>query len=154
LTAYHALRKPGIRGIICLPMTQSQEEALYDFLDNVTEPFDLGDVVSYIRKIEAIRNEAEPLTRVAREVEFYINSRKLAFSDGEKRWVSRRAFFEPLSFVINPSRLELVNGIFIPGHRCVPFANTSLLPQEYVFFSDLFPPSRPRLPCVRRLQGQ
>ena len=110
-------------------MTAGQEEALYDFLDNATSAFELDEIVTYIKRINPKR-----INRLAMEVEAYINSRKLAFPAGIKRWVSRRSCFEPLSFVISPARLELVNGILIPGHRCVPFANSSLLPQEYSFF--------------------
>jgi hypothetical protein len=47
--------------------------------------------------------------------------------------VSRRGCFEQAAFVICPSRLELLNGVLIPGHRCVPFANPALLPHEYQF---------------------
>ena len=110
-------------------MTPSQEEALYEFLDNTAGAFELDDVVSHIRKVEPKR-----INRLAVEAEAFINLRKLAFPSGIRRWVSRRGFFEPLTFVISPTRLELVNGILIPGHRCVPFANTNLLPQEYSFF--------------------
>jgi len=110
-------------------MTANQEETLYDFLDNVTGIFELDDVVSFMRRIEPAR-----FSQLAVETAAFINSRNLAFSAGKQRWVSRRGFFEPLSFVISPTRLELVNGILIPGHRCVPFANASLLPHDYTFY--------------------
>jgi hypothetical protein len=110
-------------------MTPSQEEALYDFLDNTAEPFELGDAVSFILTVDPER--ARSLTP---DVEAFINFRSLAFPLGDKRWVSRRGFFEPLPFVLSPSRMELVNGILIPGHRCIPFANSGILPNEYSFF--------------------
>jgi len=109
-------------------MTQGQEEALYDFLDSVTGSFDLDEVVSFIQMIEPKRKGL-----LAQEVESYINNRNMAFIVKNRCWMSRRGFFAPLSFVISPSRLELVNGILIPGHRCVPFANGGLLPHEYIF---------------------
>ena len=112
-----------------LPMNVNQEEALYEFLDNVTESFELDDAIHYIRMIDPKR-----INRLAGEVEAFINFRNLAFPVGNRQWVSRRAFFGPLPFVISPTRLELVNGILIPGHRCVPFANSNLLPQEYSFY--------------------
>ena len=110
-------------------MIASQEEALYDFLDNATEAFELNEAVSRIKKTDAKRSG-----RLAAEVDAFISSRNLAFPAGEKRWISRRGCFEKLTFVISPTRLELVNGILIPGHRCIPFANAGLLPQEYNFF--------------------
>ena len=109
-------------------MNVSQEEALYDFLENVSESFKLDEILSYIRVIDSRR-----INWLAGEVESFINYRNLAFPVGNKRWVSRRAFFGQLPFVISPTRLELVNGILIPGHRCVPFANSNLLPQKYSF---------------------
>ncbi|MCL2602478.1 MAG: plasmid pRiA4b ORF-3 family protein [Treponema sp.] len=110
-------------------MTANQEEAIYEFLDNAVEPFELDDIVNYVRK-----NEPSRVSHLAMEIAASINSRNLAFPVGENRWVSRRGFFQPLSFVISPTRLELLNGILIPGHRCVPFANAALLPQEYSFY--------------------
>ena len=110
-------------------MTTSQEETIYDFLENIAGTFELADLVSYMRRVEPGR-----FNQLAAETASFINFRNLAFPVGKQRWMSRRGFFEPLSFVISPSRLELLNGIFIPGHRCVPFANSGMLPQEYTFF--------------------
>ena len=109
-------------------MTFSQEDALYEFLDNAAEPFDLEMVVSFIRMIDSTRTH-----RLAYEVKELLDFRKLAFSLGNRQWISRRGCFEPIPFVISPTRLELLNGILIPGHRCVPFANPVILPQEYTF---------------------
>ncbi|MDR3122775.1 MAG: plasmid pRiA4b ORF-3 family protein [Treponema sp.] len=110
-------------------MTENQEDALYEFLENHREPFALNDVVGFIRLLDASRN-----SRLAEEVAAFIDSQSIAFPLENGTWVSRRGYFEPLRFVISPTRSELLNGILIPGHRCVPFANPSLLPQEYRFF--------------------
>jgi hypothetical protein len=109
-------------------MTIDQEDALLDFLENVTEPFDLEDVVTYIRMVDPKR-----INKLAAEVEAFINFRNIAFQTGNRRWISRRGCFESARFVISPTKLELLNGILIPGHRCVPFANPALLPHEYKF---------------------
>jgi hypothetical protein len=109
-------------------MTVNQEDALYDFLENVTEPFSMDEVHSFIRMIEPKRNH-----RLSTEIASFIDTRHIAFPVGGKRWISRRGCFESARFIITPTRLELVNGILIPGHRCIPFANPVLLPQEYSF---------------------
>ncbi|MDR0599287.1 MAG: plasmid pRiA4b ORF-3 family protein [Treponema sp.] len=109
-------------------MTINQEDALYDFLENVTEPFTLEDISAFIRMVEAKRNG-----RLAAEIASFMDTRRMAFPLGGKRWISRRGAFEHQRFVIKPTRLEIANGIFIPGHRCIPFANPVLLPQEYRF---------------------
>jgi hypothetical protein len=110
-------------------MTENQEDALYEFLDNCRAAFTLNDVVSFIRLLDASRN-----SYLAEEIAARIASQNLAFPVDRNIWVSRRGYFEPLSFVISPTRSELLNGALVPGHRCVPFANPALLPQEYRFF--------------------
>jgi hypothetical protein len=109
-------------------MTVNQEGALKEFLDNITEPFTLSDVVAFVRMIDPKRSG-----RLSMEISSFIEARNIAFRLGTNRWVSRRGCFEPVRFVISPTRLELLNGILIPGHRCVPFANPDLLPQKYTF---------------------
>ncbi|MDR2048631.1 MAG: plasmid pRiA4b ORF-3 family protein [Treponema sp.] len=109
-------------------MTIGQEDTLYDFLENVTEPFSLDDIAAFIRMVEPKR-----LSRLNAEIASFIDTRRIAFPLGGKRWISRRGCFESLRFVISPTNLELLNGILIPGHRCIPFANPALLPQEYSF---------------------
>ncbi|GHV87763.1 hypothetical protein AGMMS50267_01230 [Spirochaetia bacterium] len=116
-------------GIFILTMTTSQEDALYEFLENVTEPFTLDNVTSFVRMLAPQKS-----SRLGAEIGALIDARNIAFRLGDKYWISRRGCFEPAKFVIRPSRIELVNGILIPGHRCVPFANPVLMPQEYLFY--------------------
>ncbi len=114
-------------------MTVVQEDALYDFLDDASAPFSTASAAAFVR-----RRESGSSRRIVEEVEAFLRSRKLAFpletadSSGAE-WVSRRAFFSSGSFSIAPTRLEIRNGILIPGHRCVPFANPILLPHEFQF---------------------
>jgi hypothetical protein len=109
-------------------MTYKQEEALYDFLDNTAVPFELDEVVNFIHTADSTWSK-----RLANETAAFLDFRHIAFNMGGRQWISRRGCFESASFVINPTKVELLNGILIPGHRCVPFANPELLPQEYVF---------------------
>ncbi|MDR2069074.1 MAG: plasmid pRiA4b ORF-3 family protein [Spirochaetaceae bacterium] len=110
-------------------MTENQEDALYDFLENITEPFTLEDVMVFVRMVDFSKN-----AHLAGEIASFIDSQNVAFRLGKNQWVSRRGCFEPVRFVISPTRSELLNGILIPGHRCIPFANPALLPQEYSFY--------------------
>ena len=109
-------------------MTINQEDALYDFLENVTEPFTLDDICAFVRLIEPKKS-----AHLNSETASFIETRHMAFPLDGKRWISRRGAFEKVRFVINPTRLEIANGILVPGHRCLPFANPVLLPQEYRF---------------------
>jgi hypothetical protein len=110
-------------------MTGIQEDAFYDFLDNIAEPFTLDDVISFVKMMEP-----KQAGHLRIELSSLLGSRKLAFQLNGRYWVSRRGCFESVPFVITPSKMELLNGILIPGHRCIPFANPSLMPQEYHFF--------------------
>jgi len=110
-------------------MDLEQEEALYEFLENASEPFTLDDITVYVQA-----SGQKPSKQLAKEIGAYLDIRKIAFRQDNKHWVSRKACFEPAVFVITPSRLELLNGILIPGHRCVPFANPLTLPNYYKFF--------------------
>lgn len=117
-------------------MTVVQEDALYDYLDDAAQPFTTAAAAAAIR-----RKEPGGSRRLAEEVEAFLRSRRLAFpldpkaSNGAE-WVSRRAFFASGVFSIAPTRLEIRNGILIPGHRCVPFANPILLPHEFQFLFE------------------
>jgi hypothetical protein len=110
-------------------MELDQEEALYEFLENAILPFTLEEITSYVQASGKKRNK-----KLSLEIAAYLDLRKIAFRQDSKHWVSRRGCFEPVEFVISPSRLELLNGILIPGHRCVPFANPLTLPHRYEFF--------------------
>jgi len=110
-------------------MDLEQEEALYEFLENATEPFTLDDITIYVQASGQKSNK-----KLAMEIDAYLDARKIVFKQNNRYWVSRRTCFEPAVFVVTPSRLELLNGILIPGHRCVPFANPLTLPHRYKFF--------------------
>jgi hypothetical protein len=110
-------------------MTPNQEDALFNFLENVTEPFTLKDVTEFVRMLDPTRAENVPM-----EIAALIESHNVAFRLDNRQWVSRRGCFENVPFVISPTKLELLNGILIPGHRCIPFANPGALPHEYQFF--------------------
>jgi len=110
-------------------MTPNQEDALYNFLENTTSPFNLKSVAGYVYK-----QDSEWAENLHAEITAFLESGDLAFRLDSRRWISRRGFFEGIPFIISPTKLELLNGILIPGHRCVPFANPAKLPHEYEFF--------------------
>jgi hypothetical protein len=110
-------------------MDLEQEEALYEFLENISEPFTLDEITIYVQA-----SGQKPSKQLAMEIGAYLDIRKIAFRQDNKFWVSRKTCFETSVFAITPTRLELLNGILIPGHRCVPFANPLTLPHLYKFF--------------------
>jgi hypothetical protein len=110
-------------------MTPNQEDALYNFLDNAVVPFTLRQIAEYVRAQDPDWAENLPA-----EINAFFASTLVAFRVDGNRWISRRGFFENVPFAISPTKLELINGILIPGHRCLPFANPAKMPQEYEFF--------------------
>ena len=110
-------------------MEIAQEEALLDFLDNTVVPFTLDDISLYVQGFAKKR-----VANLKNEITVYLEKRKIAFKQDKRRWISRRALCEPVPFVISPTKLELANGILIPGHRCVPFANPAISLHHYQFF--------------------
>jgi len=111
-------------------MTPNQEDALHTFLENITEPFTLEIVAGFVRMMDdSVQNRNLPM-----EIAAFLKSCDMAFLMDNGYWLSRRGCFEDVPFVISPTRLELLNGILIPGHRCVPFANPMAMPHEYKFF--------------------
>ncbi|MDR2494462.1 MAG: plasmid pRiA4b ORF-3 family protein [Spirochaetaceae bacterium] len=112
-------------------MTTNQEDALYEFLESRIEPFTPEDAATYIRKQSGSRTG-----RLAAEIATLLEYRNIAFQMEGRKWLTRRGCFQNAVFAVTPSRLELLNGILIPGHRCLPFANPMLLPKDYLFFWD------------------
>jgi hypothetical protein len=110
-------------------MTSDQEEALYSFLDEADSAFTLKEITWKIRTKDTKR-----FGRLQAEIANLFNNRRIAFPVEDNKWLSRRGLFGGARFVISPTRSELLNGILIPGHRCVPFANPFVPPQNYKFF--------------------
>ena len=123
------LRFLRFQGIVIATMTPTQEDALFNFLENVTEPFTLDDITEFVRMLDSAWAETLPM-----EIAALIDTHNVAFRLDNRQWLSRRGCFENVPFVISPTKLELLNGILIPGHRCIPFANPAALPHEYKFF--------------------
>jgi hypothetical protein len=112
-------------------MTSDQEEALYTFLEEKDAAFTLKEAALAIWKIHS--KDSKRLGRLQAEIANIFITRHIAFPAGENKWLSRRGLFGRARFVISPTRAELLNGLLIPGHRCIPFANPCVPPQEYKF---------------------
>jgi hypothetical protein len=109
-------------------MTIEQEDRLYTFLEERIEPFDVAEAVEVI-----VKTDPTGKYRLADEVHTFIEKRRLAFPLPNRYYQTRRGYFEQARFIIRPSRLEIQNGILIPGHRCLPFENPLLFPHEFQF---------------------
>ncbi|GMO55976.1 MAG: hypothetical protein Ta2G_15710 [Termitinemataceae bacterium] len=111
-------------------MTNEQEDALYDFLETAEEPFTIKDAALAAKG----STKGASAGTFKREIADLFTSRGIVFPVEENKWISRYGYFRDAEFTIKPSRLELENGILIPGHRCVPFANPYIMQSAYVFY--------------------
>ncbi|MCL1930467.1 MAG: hypothetical protein FWF55_01525, partial [Treponema sp.] len=62
-------------------MTPNQEDALFNFLENVTEPFTLEDVAEFVRMLDPTRTEA-----LATEIAALVDSHNVAFRLDNRQW--------------------------------------------------------------------
>jgi hypothetical protein len=120
-------------------MTTKQEDALIEFIEDCVKPFTAEDAAAAVPL-----NPSQKFKVLAAEITEFITTRNAAFPLEPNKWMSRRGCFEKsgVQFVIKPSRMELTNGVLIPGHRCVPFTNPQLFPYNYTFFWGDDPLSR------------
>jgi hypothetical protein len=112
-------------------MTPDQEEALYSFLDEADSAFTLKEAAQATWRIRS--RDSARLGRLQAEIANLFDTRRIVFPVAENKWLSRRGLFNKARFVISPTQTELLNGLLIPGHRCVPFANPFVPPQDYKF---------------------
>ncbi|MDR2510665.1 MAG: plasmid pRiA4b ORF-3 family protein [Spirochaetaceae bacterium] len=110
-------------------MTSFQEEILYEFLLDRLEPFTLKEVTQAVRA-----KDNTGFGRLSTEISRLITEHRLAFKVDTNTWLTRAGCFTGARFVIRPSKDELINGVLIPGHRFVPFANPGVLQKEYECF--------------------
>jgi hypothetical protein len=110
-------------------MTIAQEDAMYEFLENARKPFTLKEITQAVRAVERAGG-----ARLASQIVYLMQTYRLVFESEKNHYLSRRALFEKGRFVIQPTKSELQNGVLIPGHRCVPFANPALSPSKYEFY--------------------
>ena len=95
-------------------MTPNQEDALYNFLENVTEPFTLEDVTEFVRMMDPTLVENLPV-----EITAVIDSQNAAFRLDNRQWVSRRGCFESVPFVITPTKNVPIN-YYCQSQRLLP----------------------------------
>jgi hypothetical protein len=108
-------------------MTLVQEDTLYEYLLKQEEVFSLKEITSAVRAKDSSR-----FGRLSTEIAQLITNGRLAFSVGVNKWLTRAGCFTGAQFVIRPTKDELVNGILIPGHRFLPFANPMTAQKDYV----------------------
>jgi hypothetical protein len=112
-------------------LTIAQEDALYEFIENTSRPFTLKEITQAVRNVERTGG-----VKLAAQIARLTQTHRLVFEIDKNTFISRRGLFEKARFVIQPSNAELMNGVLIPGHRCIPFVNPQVSPNHYQFYFE------------------
>ncbi len=102
------------------------QEKIFDYINNNRAGFTLSKAQS----------ELIPKTQLSKKlIENYLEeSQNLFISEDnktkEKKYTTRKSFFNNAEFLISPSSLELQKGILFSGHRFIPFYSEELFPTE------------------------
>ena len=108
------------------------EKMLYQYLGHKLSPFSLGEVLLALGETDSRGNRSQLSDFLVINCLAFCNKEG---KDKEDLWLSRAGLFTDREFAVVPSKMELAAGIFIPGSRCIPFANPNLLPSQYKFFA-------------------
>jgi len=95
------------------------------FAWDATEPFTISECVP---KVAGARGKPKSLERKVQEA--LLGHPNVVPVDKE-RYVPRVALFGDARFRMAPTEWELERGVFVPGHRFIPFRNASVRSDEY-----------------------
>lgn len=95
------------------------------FLRTYMEPFSVKDVEQVLASA-GIHLRQEELTD-------YLNSCPYVFALENNRYLTYAAAFDGFLFSIKPTKQEVDKGVFIVGHRCIPFVDFDMLPHQLKF---------------------
>lgn len=88
--------------------------------------FSAKDFERNLRKL-GIRTDVE-------ECEFFLDTNSDVFALTNGLYITRAGVFTGKYFSIKPTKKELAEGVFVAGHRCMPFVDPDELPQMLHFF--------------------
>ncbi len=101
---------------------QTTDQEIDALLSNISEKF----TCSFLHEQLTIKG--------VESLYFYIISNPLVQQVSEDGFIFRPSFCTNYRFGIKPTKNEILQGTFIVGHRCLPFANPEMLPHELTFF--------------------
>lgn len=107
-------------------MEISTEQLLEMYLRTCLSLFSVKDFSRSIHKI-GVRGGLD-------ECKFYLESNPYVFALANGLYISRAGVFTDKFFSIKPTRKELDKGVFVPGHRCMPFVDPDMETQYLHFF--------------------
>ena len=106
-------------------MKISAETLVLKFIRSYQEPFSLEFFSSFVAKFG--------LRLTKEECEDYLEENPNVFTLANGLYATRACMFTNQYFSIKPERKELDKGVFIAGHRCMPFVDPDVLSCSIVF---------------------
>lgn len=89
-----------------------KQEIIFDFLEDIDHPFTLPELFKTTGLKKTRKDEAE-ISRLLQINDYFVFEKKTFYP--------RNSFLENIPIRIQPTELEIENGILIPGHRLLPF---------------------------------
>ncbi|HKL85850.1 MAG TPA: hypothetical protein VJ861_05930 [Treponemataceae bacterium] len=111
-------------------MKEPLDDILMQFMYSELEPFSLAKLLEYLGEPDSRENREDLSDFLVFNQLAYLHSGSEA---SDAVWITRAGLFSGKSVTIQPTNKEVSTGILIPGSRCVPFCNPSLMPHEYTF---------------------
>lgn len=102
-------------------------EKLMEFLVDIHRPFSLDDVFN--------ETDIEKTRKTEKEIHRFISSSD-EFVTEDRRFLPRAAVLKDISIRIQPTKMELEKGIFVPGHRLLPFHPLGVLMDDIAFMVE------------------
>ncbi len=101
------------------------ETLVHKFIRTYTDPFSARIFSEFLSKCGVKATEEECVS--------YLETDPNVFSLANGLYATRACMFTERYFSIKPERKELDKGVFIAGHRCMPFADPDVLPCSITF---------------------
>lgn len=93
-------------------MKHSEEEELFDYLEGVEQPFTLAEAFKAAGLKKTAKNEVE-ICNAIHACNFFVS--------WESVFYPKSGFLKNFLIRVQPNEFEIKEGIFVPGHRLLPF---------------------------------
>jgi len=110
-------------------------------LESKEKPFSVKEIIN-----ESIAGKEAKGQSTKKEIEQLILDSGLAFPAEDGTYIPRKTYFQKARFLMKPQPWEFSEGIFVPGHRFLPFLYQKTMPWEVQLYTD----TENRIPTITR----
>ena len=99
------------------------------YVSSAEHDFELADVCRAVSGTDGMSEEQQ--ARLEKTVmNILVDSPEILFNPENRRYTPREVFFNGGKFLIIPAKMEIEQGILVPGHRFAPFCSNDIFPSE------------------------